>query len=337
MFETSIQKIASILEGNIENKFMDATINYVSAIKNACEGDITFLHNDLYKQYIYSTKASAIILQDNFFVADKIKPIIIRVKDVYTSLGKLLVYFQQKKIVQKTGQENPVYIGKNCTLGKNIYLGAFSYLGNNVTISDGAKIYPHAYVGDNVIVGKNTVLYSNVTVYPYTIIGKDCIIHAGAVLGSDGFGFAPQADGNYIKIPQIGRVVLEDNVEIGVNTAIDRATLAKECTMIQKGVKIDNLVHIGHNVMIKKNTVIAAQSGVSGSATIGKNSVLGGQVGIAGHITLGPNTKIGGQSGITKSFPKGNLTLFGCPGFEKKHFLKSYVHFKNLSTSNNTK
>jgi len=235
---------------------------------------------------------------------------------------------------QKTGIEQPSYIGENSVTGNHIYRGAFSYIGNNVKIGDNVKVHPHAFVGDDVVIGSNSIIHAGVKIYPGTRIGSNCVLHAGAVLGSDGFGFAPQEDGTYKTIPQLGNVILEDNITIGANTVIDCATLFGDSTIIRQGVKLDNLIQIAHNVEIGKNTVIAAQTGISGSTRIGDNCVLAGQVGIAGHLIIANNTSFGAQSGISKSIKDEGMKMIGSPAFDVKEYFKSYAVFKKLPDLN---
>jgi UDP-3-O-[3-hydroxymyristoyl] glucosamine N-acyltransferase len=251
---------------------------------------------------------------------------LIRVEDAYKSFSKLLEYYNQVKM-NKTGIESPVFISKSATYGENIYIGAFAYLGENIKIGNNTKIYPNVYIGDNVVIGDNVILFSGAKIYSDTLIGDNCVIHSCAILGADGFGFAPNEQGEFIKVPQTGNVVIEDNVDVGAATSIDRATLGS--TIIRKGVKLDNHIQIAHNAEIGKNTVIAAQTGIAGSAKIGENCMIGGQVGIVGHITIGNNVKIQAQSGIGRNV-KDNETLQGSPALPYSDYNKSYVHFKNL-------
>jgi UDP-3-O-[3-hydroxymyristoyl] glucosamine N-acyltransferase len=323
----TIQAIAQFLGGQLLGKGQ-ATINKVSAIQEAMPGSLTFLSNPQYEKYLYSTQASAVIISQDLQLAHPVTADLILVADPYTSLGRLLKEYQRLTNPPKVGVEMPAYLGGHATLGKDIYRGAFSYIGNHVCLGEGVQIYPHAYIGDQVTIGDHTIIYSGVRIYAGSQIGKHCIIHAGAVIGSDGFGFAPQADGSYQKIPQVGQVVLEDQVEIGANTTVDRATLGE--TRIRQGSKLDNLVQIAHNVDIGEHTVIAALSGIAGSAKIGDHCQLGGQTGIAGHITIGAQTTVGGQAGVTKSYPKGHTVLMGTPAFDRLAYIKSYAWFKQL-------
>jgi UDP-3-O-[3-hydroxymyristoyl] glucosamine N-acyltransferase len=235
---------------------------------------------------------------------------------------------------QKSGIEQPSFIGDNCQVGAGIYRGAFSYIGNNVSIGANVKIYPHVYIGDDVVIGDNTVLHANVKLYGGTRIGSHCVVHAGTVIGRDGFGFAPQGDGTYKTIPQLGNVIIEDHVAIGANTVIDCATMFGDATIVRQGVKLDNLIQVAHNVEIGKNTVIAAQTGISGSSKIGENCIVAGQVGIAGHLVIANQTSIGAQAGILKSIPKGGEQIIGSPAFDVKEYYRAYAAFKQLPDIN---
>ena len=318
-------QIAGILEGDIVGN-PDVEVFKLSKIEEGIKGSLTFLANPKYKPYIYSTKASITIVNKDFAPEDEITSTLIKVEDAYKAFSKLLEYYNQVKM-NKVGVEQPSFISDTAKYGENIYLGAFSYLGENVVIGDHVKIYPNAYIGDNVVIGNNVVIFSGAKIYSETIIGNNCIINSGAIIGADGFGFAPNKKGEYNKVPQIGNVILEDFVDVGAATTIDRATLGS--TIIRRGVKLDNQIQIAHNVEIDENTVIAAQTGIAGSTKIGKNCMIGGQVGIVGHITIGNNVKIQAQSGIGRNI-KDNEVLQGSPAFGYSDFNKSYVYFKNL-------
>lgn len=318
-------QIAGILNGTVEGD-EDVTVSKLAKIEEGSKGSLTFLANPKYTHYIYSTQASITIVNNDFVASGELSTTLIRVESAYKAFSQLLEYYNQVKM-DKTGIENPVFISESAKYGKNLYLGAFSYLGENVIIGDNVKIYPNVYIGDNVTVGNNTVLFTGVKLYSETVVGESCVINSGVVLGADGFGFTPNENGEYQKVPQIGNVIIEDNVDIGPGTTIDRATLGS--TLIKKGVKLDNQIQIAHNVTIGDNTVIAAQTGIAGSTKIGKNCIIGGQVGIAGHITIGDNVKIQAQSGIGRNV-KDNETLQGSPAFNYGDFNKSYVYFKNL-------
>ncbi len=329
--EFTLAQIAHILSGELKGNGQ-AKVNKVGNIEQGGEGVITFLSNPKYEPFIYTTTATAVIVGREFKAKGAIAANLIVVDDPYLSFTALLEEYHKLTSFQKTGIEQPSFVGEKSSLGKNVYLGAFAYLGNNVTIGDNVKIYPGTYVGDGVAIGNNTILYAGVRIYARTKIGRHCVIHSGAVIGSDGFGFAPKEDGSYKTIPQLGNVVIEDHVDIGANTTIDCATF--NSTIIREGVKLDNLIQVGHNAEIGKHTVIAAQAGVSGSSKVGEYSMIGGQVGIAGHIKLGPKTKIAAQSGISKSVEEEGKILFGSPAFEHLQYIKSATLFRRLPELN---
>ncbi|MCH7785240.1 MAG: UDP-3-O-(3-hydroxymyristoyl)glucosamine N-acyltransferase [Bacteroidetes bacterium] len=318
-------QIAEILDGKVEGN-PDVEVSKLAKIEEGSNGTLTFLANPKYTQYIYTTNASITIVENNFVAENELQTTLIRVKNPYKAFSKLLEYYNQVKM-NKTGIEEPVFISKSAKLGDNIYIGAFSYLGESVTLGDKVKIYPNVYIGDNVILGNNVIVFAGSKIYSDTIIGNDCVIHSGAIVGADGFGYTPNEKGEFVKIPQTGNVLIEDNVDIGAGTTIDRATLGS--TIIRKGVKLDNQIQIAHNVEIGENTVIAAQSGIAGSTKIGKNCMIGGQVGIVGHITIGNNVRIQAQSGIGRNVKDGEM-LQGSPALNYGDYNKSYVHFKNL-------
>lgn len=319
------QQIADILEGDIVGS-SDVEVSKLSKIEEGIEGSLTFLANPKYTPYIYSTKASITIVNKTFKPENDLKTTLIKVDDAYKSFSKLLEYYNVIKF-NKAGIEEPSHISKTTTYGDNIYVGAFSYIGEHVSAGDNVKVFPGAYIGDNVVIGDNTVIFSGAKIYSETVIGKFCVINSGVIIGADGFGFAPGENGEYSKVPQIGNVIIEDFVDIGAATTIDRATLGS--TIIRHGVKLDNQIQIAHNVEIGKNTVIAAQTGIAGSTKIGENCQIGGQVGIVGHLTIGNNVKIQAQSGIGRNV-KDNEVLQGSPAIAYGDFNKSYVHFKNL-------
>lgn len=319
------EQIAGILEGEVVGN-PNAEVFKLAKIEEGTDGSITFLANPKYANYIYSTKASITIVNNTFEPENEISTTLIKVEDAYKAFSKLLEYYNQVKLM-KSGIEQPTVISDNVVYGDNLYLGSFSYLGKNVTIGNNVKIYPNCFIGDNVTIGDNTILFAGVRIYSESVIGKNCTIHSGCIIGSDGFGFAPAEDGTYSKVPQIGNVIIEDSVDIGACTTIDRATLGS--TIIRKGVKLDNQIQIAHNVEIGENTVIASQTGVAGSTKIGKNCMIGGQVGIVGHITIGDRVRIQAQSGIGKSISDGE-TIQGSPAFNYGDWNKSYVHFRNL-------
>jgi len=323
--EFTASQIAGILEGEVEGN-PEIAVHKLAKIEEGEKGSLTFLANPKYTQYIYSTEASITIVNRDFVPEQALTTTLIKVEDAYKSFSKLLEYYNQVKF-NKTGIENPVYMSDSARYGSDFYLGAFSYLGNNVRIGKQVKIFPNVYIGDNVQIGDNVIVFAGAKIYSETRIGNNCIIHSGAILGADGFGFAPDSNGEYSKIPQTGNVILEDNVDIGAGTTIDRATLGS--TILRRGVKLDNQIQIAHNVEIGENTVIAAQTGIAGSTKIGKNCMIGGQVGIVGHIIIGNRVKIQAQSGIGRNI-KDDEVLQGSPSFNYGDFNKSYVHFKNL-------
>ena len=323
--EFSAEQIAQILNGKIEG---DGTVKLsgVSKIDDGKPGTLTFLSNPNYTNYIYSTLASAVLVNNDFIPDRPIKSTLIKVDNAYKALATLLEMYVQSK-PQKVGKESPCFISDSSKIGELHYIGAFAYIGDNVNIGDNVKIYPHVYIGDNVEIKDNTILYPGVKIYENCKIGSNCILHAGVVIGSDGFGHAPQADGTYKKIHQIGNVIIEDDVEIGANTTIDCATMGS--TIIHKGVKIDNLVQIAHNVEVGENTVMASQVGIAGSTKIGHNCILGGQVGIIGHINIGNRVIASAQSGVTKNFKDG-ITIMGTPAFDASQCRKSRVIYQRL-------
>ena len=324
--EFSAQQIASVINGTIEGN-AEVKVNYVSKIEEGKPGTISFLANPKYTQYIYNTLASIVIVNNDFKPEKEISATLIRVEDAYLAFAKLLDYYNRIK-QDKQGVSKQAYISESASIGENCYIGPFVYIGENVTIGNGTKIYPNTHIGDNSSVGDNTTIYSGVNIYSEIKIGNECIIHAGVVIGSDGFGFAPQTESDYTKVAQIGNVILEDRVEIGANTTIDRATLGS--TIIRKGVKLDNLIQIAHNVEIGEHTVISAQTGVSGSTKIGKFCMIGGQVGIINHITIADEVKIAAQSGIGKSIVNKGEIVQGSPAFDISKYRRAYIHFRNL-------
>ena len=319
------KQIADILEGEIVGN-PEAEVSKLSKIEEGTNGSLTFLSNPKYNPYIYSTKASIAIVNKSFELEKDIETTLIKVEDAYKSFSKLLEFYNEVKN-NKQGRENPCFIAESASIGENEYIGAFTYIGENVVLGNNVKIYPNSYVGDNTKIGDNTTIFAGVKIYSETEIGVNCKIHSGTVIGADGFGFAPTETGEYKAVPQIGNVIIEDNVDIGSNSTIDRATLGS--TIIRKGVKLDNQIQIAHNVEVGKNTVIASQTGIAGSTKVGESCIIGGQVGFAGHLLIGNNVKIQGQSGITKSI-KDNDVVQGTPAFGYSDYNKSYVHFKNL-------
>jgi UDP-3-O-[3-hydroxymyristoyl] glucosamine N-acyltransferase len=326
--EFSAEQIAQLLSGTVEGN-PQQTVSDMAKIEEGRPSTITFLANPKYEEFIYTTQAS-IALVNKTFVATQPLPAtltLIRVDDAYQCLTKLLAFYDQMNS-NVSGIEQPSFIHETATLGENCYVGAFAYIGKNAKIGNNVKVYPQAYIGDNVTIGDNSTLFSGVKVYHNCQIGKSCTLHSGVILGSDGFGFAPNSENNYQKVPQIGNVILEDHVEIGSNTTVDRATMGS--TRIKKGVKLDNLIQIAHNVEIGENTVIAAQTGVAGSTKIGKNVMIGGQVGIIGHLKIADGVKIAAQSGIGQDITEENAILQGSPAFGIGDYKRSYVLFRSL-------
>ncbi|WP_036384718.1 UDP-3-O-(3-hydroxymyristoyl)glucosamine N-acyltransferase [Muricauda sp. MAR_2010_75] len=318
-------QIAGILEGEVEGNPQIA-VHKLSKIEEGEKGSLTFLANPKYTSYIYSTKASITIVNKDFIPEQSLSTTLIKVDDAYKSFSKLLEYYNQVKS-NKVGIESPTFISESANYGEGFYLGAFSYLGENVKIGSNVKVYPNVYIGDNVTIGNDVMIFAGAKIYSESIIGNNCTIHSGVIIGADGFGFTPNSNGEYSKVPQTGNVILEDNVDVGAGTTIDRATLGS--TILRKGVKLDNQIQIAHNVEIGEHTAIAAQTGIAGSTKIGKNCLIGGQVGIVGHITIGDRVKIQAQSGIGRNV-KDDEVLQGSPAFNYGDFNKSYVHFKNL-------
>jgi UDP-3-O-[3-hydroxymyristoyl] glucosamine N-acyltransferase len=331
--EFSVEQIASILEGSVDGDG-NLMVNTFGKIQDAGQGELSFLANDKYEQYIYTSNATAIIVSKDLVLAEPVKATLIRVGDPYASFSALLEFYEKEQQSKKTGREEPSFIHQDSSVGDNCYIGAFAYIGAHCQIGNGVKIYPHAYIGDNCTIAADSIIYSGAKLYEGTKVGQDCIVHSGAVLGSDGFGWAPQEDGSYKAIPQLGNVELEDNVSIGANTTIDCATFPNSATRIKAGAKIDNVVMIAHNVVIGKDTVIAAQSGISGSTEVGDNCIIAGQVGVVGHLKIANKTTLAAQAGVSRSVKDEGETLFGSPAFELKKFLSSYAVFKKLPEIN---
>ena len=325
--EFSASQIAALVQGELEGD-PNIKVNNLAKIEEGAPGCISFLANMKYEPFVYSTKSSVVLIAKSFVPKQKIKATIIKVEDPYLSFTILLQEYERLTALSKSGTEEPVFTGSNSTIGENFYRGAFSYVGQNCALGSNVKIYPHVYVGDGVTIGDNTILYPGVKIYSGCKIGSFCTIAAGAVVGSDGFGFALQIDGTYKNIPQLGIVIIEDYVDIGANTTIDRATMG--ATVIEKGVKLDNLIQIAHNVEIGQNTVMASQSGISGSTKMGENCIIAGQVGVVGHLKIAKRTSIGAQSGVTKSVLKEKTAIFGSPAIEYKDQLKSIIIHKKL-------
>jgi UDP-3-O-[3-hydroxymyristoyl] glucosamine N-acyltransferase len=331
--EFSAEQIAQLLSGTVEGN-EEVTVTSISKIEEGAPGTLTFLANPVYTPYIYTTDASIVLVNRTLSLDKPVKKTctLIRVDNAYESFAKLLQIYSRIK-GNKVGIEQPCYISPNAVTGTDCYIGAFVYIGQNVKIGNNVKIHPHVYIGDNSEVGDDTILYSGVRIYHECKIGASCIIHSNTVIGSDGFGFAPNSEGQtFVKVPQIGNVVIEDNVEIGSNTSIDRATLGS--TVLHSGVKLDNLVQIAHNVVIGENTVIAGLSGVAGSTKVGRNCMIGAQVGIAGHLKIADGVKIAGQSGIGSHIEKDGEILQGSPAFNIGEYKRSYVLFRGLPRLN---
>lgn len=323
--EFTAKIIADFLKGEIEGD-PDVIVTGLSKIEEGKKGTLSFLANPKYEKYIYTTQASIVLVNKTFVPQEKVNATMIKVEDSYQCIASLLDLYVQS-IPEKIGIDKLSFIDPTAKTGTDVYVGAFAFLGENVKIGNHVKIYPQVYLGDNVVVEDNSILYAGVKVYQDCHIGKDCIIHSGAVIGADGFGFAPSANNDYKKIPQVGNVEIEDHVEIGANTCIDRSTMGS--TFVRKGVKLDNLIQIAHNVEVGENTVMASQTGVAGSTKVGKDCMIGGQVGISGHIFIGDGVKIGAQSGIESSI-KDNEMLLGTPAMNIRKFQKSFVYFRKF-------
>lgn len=323
----SAEQIASLIQGKIEGNAQTAVSGF-GKIEEAGPHDLAFLANPKYEDYLYTTKAGIVIIGEALELKQPVNCCLIRVKEAYSSFATLMQFYQQMKAKQLVGIEEPVYIHPSAKVGENVYIAAFSYIGENAVIGNEAKIYAQTFVGANAVIGERTILFPGVKIYHDCKVGNDVTIHAGTVLGSDGFGFAPQQNGTYNKVPQLGNVVIEDHVEIGANTCIDRATMGS--TIIKKGTKLDNLLQIAHNVEVGEHGVIAAQTGISGSTKLGKNVMIGGQVGIVGHITIADGTRINGQSGVSKSVTEPNTALNGRPAYEFGASMRAQAVYKKL-------
>ena len=325
--EFTVEQVALMLNGEIKGD-KSLKINQLAKIEEGKEGCISFLANPKYEQHLYTTQATAVIVDKTFEPKKDYSTTLILVESAYAAFTVLLQEYQKLLAQTKKGIEQPSFISPTAKIGNDVYVGAFAYIGSNCTIGDNSKIYPNVSISDSCVIGKNCTIYSGAIIYHNTIMGDNCTIHGNAVLGADGFGFAPQADGTFAAIPQLGNVVLENNVSVGANTTVDRATMGS--TILREGVKIDNLVQIAHNVEIGKNTVIAAQTGISGSSKVGENCMIGGQVGMNGHITIANKTIITAKSGVTKSIKQEGKTLAGSPAQNSNDNLKSQVLYKNL-------
>jgi UDP-3-O-[3-hydroxymyristoyl] glucosamine N-acyltransferase len=328
--EFTAAAIAGFLKGEIAGD-PDTVVNTVAKIEEGHEGALSFLANPKYEHYLYTTKSSVVLVNKSLVLSAKVNATLIRVDNAYESFASLLQLVDQSR-PRKKGIHPTSVIEPTATIGSDVYIGAYAYIGENSFIGNNCSVYPHVYIGDSARIGNGCTLYSGVKIYHECVLGESCTIHAGTVIGSDGFGFAPQSETEFMKIPQIGNVVIEDHVEIGANVTIDRATIGS--TIIRKGVKLDNLIQIAHNVEVGENTVIAAQSGIAGSTKMGKNCMVGGQVGVVGHSRIADGTKIGAQSGIAGNVKKENSVLIGTPAIDHKNFLRSSVIFKNLPELN---
>lgn len=325
--EFSAQLIADHLGGVIIGD-PQTKVSSVARIEQGKKGALCFLANPKYEQYLYTTQASIVLINKSFKPAKEVKATLVLVDDAYSSIASLLDLFNAYKAAQKKGRSLSAHIAWSAKRGKGVYVGSHSYIGKKTQIGDNVQIYPQVYIGDFVTIGKNTIIFPGVKIYQGCKIGDDCIIHSNVVIGSDGFGFAPMSDGSYKKIPQTGNVIIEDNCELGANTVVDRATMGS--TIIRKGVKLDNLIQVAHNVEIGENTVIAAQTGIAGSSKIGNNCMIGGQVGISGHLNIVANTKIGAQAGVIGNIKEENQTLLGSPAIDAKEYIRAYAMFRKL-------
>lgn len=323
----TVTQIAQMIGGKVEGDG-DRVVESLGKIEEGKKGSISFLSNPKYEPYIYDTGSEAVIVKNDFQPKKPVKAALILVDDPYTGFTILLEKYHELLNFAKKGSETPNFMAESAQLGQNVYRGAFSYIGENTKIGNNVKIYPQVYIGDDVNIGDNTILLPGVKIYSGSQIGKHCTFHAGAVIGSDGFGFAPQADGSYKTIPQLGNVIIEDSVSIGANSTIDCATMGS--TIIRKGVKLDNLIQIGHNVEIGENTVMAAQTAIAGSSKVGKNCVFAGQVGVVGHIQVPDNTTVSAKAGITKTYKSPGKTISGYPALDHVQFLRVSAHYKNL-------
>lgn len=323
--EFTAKQIAGYLDGQVDGD-PEARVNDVSRIEDGRPGTLSFLANMKYQGHIYETKSTVVLVQNDFVPSQPLSCTLIRVDDPYRSLAKLLAMVEKRP--NRSGIEPMAFVHEEAVLGKDVYIGAFSYVSRGARIGDNVKIFPHVYISEEVVINNDTWIYSGARIHNNSVIGSHCVIHSGVVIGGDGFGFAPVSGSDFTKVPQIGNVVIEDYVEIGTNTTIDRATIGS--TIIRKGVKLDNLIQIGHNVEIGENTVIAAQTGVSGSTRIGKNCMIGGQVGIIGHINIPDGTKIAAQSGVGQSVKTSGTSIQGSPAYDLIPYQRSYVYFKKL-------
>ncbi|MBD5414751.1 MAG: UDP-3-O-(3-hydroxymyristoyl)glucosamine N-acyltransferase [Bacteroides sp.] len=325
--EFSAKQIADLLGGTVEGN-EETKLTTFNKIESAGANALTFLANPKYAHFLYSTEAGAVLVANDFVPADEVKTTLIRVADPYGALAQLMRMADALLNPQPTGIEEPVFIAPGVEIPEGVYIGAFAYIGAGAKIGANAKIYPQAYVGRGASVGEGSIIYSGAKIYHGCRIGRNCIVHSGAVIGADGFGFAPRPDGGYDKIPQLGIVEIADNVEIGANTTVDRATMGH--TLIGSGSKLDNLIQVAHNVEIGQNTVMAAQGGIAGSTKIGSNCMVGGQVGIAGHISIGDHVNIGAQSGIHSTTPD-NQTLMGTPAVNARQWMRNMAYVNRIA------
>ena len=324
--EFSAAQIAGFLKGEIEGD-PETVVHTIAKIEEGHKGALSFLANPKYEHFIYSTKSSIVLVNKSFVPTSKVEATLIRVDNAYEAFASLMRLVDQSR-PRKKGIHPTAVIEPTASIGKDVYIGPYSYIGDNCVVGDNCSIYPQVFIGDNTRIGPACTLNPGVKIYHDCVIGEGCIIHAGSVIGSDGFGFAPQSENEFMKIPQLGNVILEDHVEIGANTTIDRATMGS--TIIRRGVKLDNLVQIGHNVEVGENTVMAAQTGIAGSSKVGKNCMFAGQVGIAGHLKIADGTKLGAQSGVSGNIKHENMVFTGYPAIDHRNFLKSSVIFKSL-------
>jgi UDP-3-O-[3-hydroxymyristoyl] glucosamine N-acyltransferase len=325
--EFTAAQISILVNGKIEGN-ANAAVNAFGKIEEAEKGQLSFLANPKYEDYLYTTNASIVIINDGYELKQHVDTTLIRVADAYSAFAQLLGKYQEMVTQQLKGIQQPSFIASSAKLATDVFVGAFSYIGENVKIGKNTKVFPNSFIGDNVVIGENCIIHPGVKIYHDCILHNQVIIHAGTVIGSDGFGFAPQADGSFKKVPQIGNVIIEDNVEIGANTTIDRATMGSTC--IRSGAKLDNLIQIAHNVEVGESTVIAAQAGVSGSTKIGKNVMIGGQAGLVGHIQIADGSKINAQSGVSKSMKEPYSAVTGSPAGDYTSSLRSQAVFRNL-------
>ena len=326
MIEFSAEQIAGLLGGKVVGD-PNVKVNNIARIEEGSPGMLSFLANPKYEDHLYTCESSVVLVNNDFTPTKEVKPTMIKVPDAYMAFAAILNEYQKLR-ANKVGTHTSAFIEESSTIGENIYLGANVYIGDGCSIGDNVKIYPNTYISDNVKIGDNVTIFAGVKIYHDSVIGNHCTLHSGVVIGSDGFGFAPNSENNYQKVPQIGNVTIEDHVEVGSNTTIDRATIGS--TIIRKGVKLDNLIQIAHNVEIGENTVIAAQTGVAGSSKIGKNCMIGGQVGIVGHIKIADEVKIAAQSGVGSSINEKGKIIQGSPAFDIGDYKRSYVYFRKL-------